>query len=196
MPLRAFIDSDGVNQPRCVANRGVLMPLRAFIDSDFEFERSSKWGKSRCLNALTGIYWFGLWSWGTWCLKSGFVLMPLRAFIDSDRMAGRTGTGIFVRLNALTGIYWFGPKSPLVLSDRTRGLNALTGIYWFGPRRITQQSVGKNPTLVLMPLRAFIDSDKAVVNAVIPPVERLNALTGIYWFGQSNVRSSRNSFLS
>jgi len=82
-----------------------------------------------------GIYWFGLNSLRTWHFIY-CVLMPLRALIDSDPWLrhDRRSQG-----NAL-------------------GLNALTGIYWFGR---TNRSTGRNfqPREVLMPLRAFIDSD-------------------------------------
>ena len=68
MPLRAFIDSDGMFEKNGTDFTGaVLMPLRAFIDSD-------------------GVAKFVLFA------ANSFVLMPLRAFIDSDlcRIGGST----------------------------------------------------------------------------------------------------------
>ena len=56
MPLRAFIDSEGIEwiQPPLQVGM-VLMPLRAFIDSERQVG-DYYYVVDLCLNALTGIY--------------------------------------------------------------------------------------------------------------------------------------------
>ncbi len=59
-------------------------------------------------------------------------------------------------------------------------LNALTGIYWFWLNNKVVKVVDANK--VLMPSRAFIDSDILLFDWDESGGGSLNALTGIYWF--------------